>query len=977
MSRRLFRDRLARLEQSAGNALEVIRLGRLAARRGMAFDVVHHERNYRLRHYGETEPQRPVLLLVPPLMLTAEIYDVAPELSALAALVGSGIDAWVVDFGAPEREEGGMDRTLDDHVRAVADAVGRVREATGRDVHLGGYSQGGMFAYQAAAYRASEGIASVITFGSPVDIHKNLPNVSNDVAARVIGAARAVIDPALRHMEGLPGFFSSTGFKLLSLRREVGQLVEFLSLLHDRQALEKRENRRRFLAGEGFVAWPGPALRKFFDEFVVHNRLVSGGFVIDGKTVSLADIACPVLCFVGSRDEFARPASVRAIRAAAPRAEVSEVTLSAGHFGLVVGSTANRTTWPRVAEWMRWLEGRGTRPLELAARGPAPAGTDEDEEENLAIEESLDIELFYDALAGTVSSAWDAVGHAIVDVGDAFDGLRYQLPRLLHLRRLEARSEVSFARALADQARAIPDRTFFLFGGRAFTYRDADARVDAVVRGLIARGVTRGAKVGVVMQGRPSLLTVVTALNRIGAVAVLVSPKLEVDALRRALHEQPLAFVACDPESASSARSAFDGEVFSLGGAEQDTHLHEGVFDLETIDPNAVELPPWYSPNPGVASDLAMIFVTVGASGDVRAAAVTNHRWALSAYGAAAACTLTERDTVYCCLPMHHPTGLLVSVGGALVGGARVALATRFDRTVFWDEVRSFGATVVFYAGEMCRLLLEGRRLPIEQRSSLRLFAGSGLSADAWRELVERTNAGVLEFYGSTEATLVLANASGDKFGALGRALPGSSEALVVGYDVERRQILRRATGLAVVAGHDETGLLVSRLDSRGHVPTSASARILRDVLVRGDAWLATGDLVRRDAEGDVWLVERIADIVDTAQGPVFPRAVEEALLAISGVSLAAAYGAPGEDGVDVLRAAVVERAGETLDAALVNRVLPRASVPWPERIRVVREIPLNDGLRPLRDWLRMDDDGASVRTFHLDSESGRYRVEA
>ncbi len=48
-----------------------------------------------------------------------------------------------------------MERTLDDHVRAVADAVEIVRRTTGRDVHLAGYSQGGMFCYQAAAVPAA------------------------------------------------------------------------------------------------------------------------------------------------------------------------------------------------------------------------------------------------------------------------------------------------------------------------------------------------------------------------------------------------------------------------------------------------------------------------------------------------------------------------------------------------------------------------------------------------------------------------------------------------------------------------------------------------------------------------------------------------------------------------------------------------------------------------------------------------------
>ena len=66
----------------------------------------------------------------------------------------------MVDFGAPEHEEGGLERNLTDHVLAVSDAVDRVREVTGRDVHLGGYTQGGMFCYQTAAYRRSEGLAS-------------------------------------------------------------------------------------------------------------------------------------------------------------------------------------------------------------------------------------------------------------------------------------------------------------------------------------------------------------------------------------------------------------------------------------------------------------------------------------------------------------------------------------------------------------------------------------------------------------------------------------------------------------------------------------------------------------------------------------------------------------------------------------------------------------------------------------------------
>ena len=162
------------VRKSAHNAVEIARLGRLGPTSSLSFDRVDEIPVCSLRRYLPQEPDAALsapLLLVPPLMLTAEIYDVAPELSAVRVLGAAGVDTWVVDFGAPEAQEGGMDRTLDDHVRGVAWAVSRVAEMTGRDVHLAGYSQGGMFAYQAAALRQGEGVASVITFGSPVDIH--------------------------------------------------------------------------------------------------------------------------------------------------------------------------------------------------------------------------------------------------------------------------------------------------------------------------------------------------------------------------------------------------------------------------------------------------------------------------------------------------------------------------------------------------------------------------------------------------------------------------------------------------------------------------------------------------------------------------------------------------------------------------------------------------------------------------------------
>jgi putative long chain acyl-CoA synthase len=121
---------IGRLGAAAQNALEVARFGGLATdEQPSPYVVAAEHRVYRLRRYYSGPG--PAILLVPPLMLAAEIYDVSPATSAVTILHQHGIDPWVVDFGAPEREEGGMERTLADHVLAVSDAVDRVRELTG------------------------------------------------------------------------------------------------------------------------------------------------------------------------------------------------------------------------------------------------------------------------------------------------------------------------------------------------------------------------------------------------------------------------------------------------------------------------------------------------------------------------------------------------------------------------------------------------------------------------------------------------------------------------------------------------------------------------------------------------------------------------------------------------------------------------------------------------------------------------------
>ena len=756
-----------RFRASSRNALELVRLGRLGDPYGAPYEDIDEAEHHRLRRYATCDVKdAPPALLVPPLMVTAEVYDVSSETSAVTALGALGVQVFVVDFGAPEVETGGMTRTLDDHIRGILRSIDRVRAMTGRDVHMCGYSQGGMFAYQAAAHRRSEGIRSLVTFGSPVDIHRGLPATSEFTGA-LVRTFEPLTNWILERVEGLPGTLTSTAFKMLSPRKEIQSRVEFVRQLHDRNALVRREGRRRFLGGEGFVAWPGPALRMFFEEFIVNNRMLRGGFVIDGRAVSLADITCPILAFVGESDEIARPESVRAIAQAAPEADVEFVKIPAGHFGLVVGSRAMKTTWPTVAQWIHYREGNGPRPDALLEQ--EKRGADDPETADFDIE----IELLFDTIARTVRAGARRIGDMVASTSDAMDAVRYQEPRLRRLSQLNADTRISPSRELASRAAEEPDATFFLWHDRAFSYRAADVRVSNVARGLYSCGVRPGDRVAVIMGSRPSFLTMVSALGRLGAVAVIVPPDANGEEVRRALEALQVKHFAAEPENGVRWHAALGKMVLVLGGGSGERKLAAGLVDMEAIDPAAVMLPATLELDAGLARDLSMILLRPAESGELRAARITNHRWALSALGAGAACTLKPGDTVLSCVPLHHPTGILVSVGAALVAGSRLALAEHFSPHTFLADARRAGATVVFYAGEMLRALLFERPGRGDRTLPIRLFAGSGMRTDLAARLRERFGIGVMEFYAGTAHKVILANATGEK--------PGRSAACCLG----------------------------------------------------------------------------------------------------------------------------------------------------------------------------------------------------
>jgi len=335
-----------------------------------------------------------------------------------------------------------------------------------------------------------------------------------------------------------------------------------------------------------------------------------------------------------------------------------------------------------------------------------------------------------------------------------------------------------------------------------------------------------------------------------------------------------------------------------------------------------------------------------GSAAHTRPRRITNHRWALSAFGTATSASLSPADTLFCITPLHHPSGLMTSLGGAVAGGARIAFTTGFNPATFWDEVRRYGVTAVSYTWAMLHELVDAPVSRGELHHPVRLFLGSGSPRGLSRRLTERfTPAKVVEFYATTEGDAILVNLTGSKPGSKGRALPGNARVRVAAYDVDREGFIEDHRGFARACGAEEVGMLLARADS---ALDGVLGSPLRGVFAREDAWHATGDLFWVDTDGDHWLVDNVSTLLRTAHGVVFNQPMQYVLDDAWGVDQIVTYGvASPVDGEVYAVAAVTVQSGREISAEDVSAALATLeSGLRPDLVHVVDAIPVTIAYR-------------------------------
>lgn len=428
------------------------------------------------------------------------------------------------------------------------------------------------------------------------------------------------------------------------------------------------------------------------------------------------------------------------------------------------------------------------------------------------------------------------------------------------------------------------DRVALNDGRDVLTYHRLALRMNRYARWAIARGIA-GKTVALLMPNRSDYVAIWLGLTRVGCTVALLNTNLPHASLAHCLAISGAEFLIT-PEFVAVVDTGLLTERMVLA-------VVKWPLDETEWDGSPLIAPP--SPSP---DDVALYIYTSGTTGLPKAAKITHRRITEWSYWFAGMIDATPHDSLYNCLPMYHSIGGIVAVGSMLVAGGSVVIRERFSASRFWDDVVQSQCTIFQYIGELLRYLALAPTQPGEREHRLRLVVGNGLQANVWRIIQERfAIPQILEYYAATEGVLSLYNCDG-KPGAIGRIPPMLEPYFAVKLlrvDQETGEPLRR-DGFCMVSECDEPGEAITLIRDGhgfdGYNDVEASRRkILRNVFADGDRWYRTGDLMRKDAAGFYYFLDRLGDTFRWKGENISTTEVANVVRCCPGVSDAIVYG--------------------------------------------------------------------------------------
>ncbi|MDA8072028.1 MAG: AMP-binding protein [Actinomycetota bacterium] len=491
-------------------------------------------------------------------------------------------------------------------------------------------------------------------------------------------------------------------------------------------------------------------------------------------------------------------------------------------------------------------------------------------------------------------------------------------------------------------AERFADRTAVRFGDDVLTFRQTYEAASRLANSLLRRGIGQGDRVALLVGNGLWSVSLDFACLEAGIVRVPLNARLSVNEHERMLVETDARWLVHAPELEETATmlcTRVPG-LFAIGlggpGASDGSDLLADAAGAPSSDPH-LDIS---------ANDRVLLLYTSGTTGTLKAVTHTQ-----ATYGAIATNILTNlldpsRESV-----MLHAASLIHASGTFVLPywlrGATTAILPRFEPQEFLDAIARYHVTEVNLVPTMLGMLFASGAVEDADVSSLRtvIYGASPMPRPVLDQAMAAWGPIFAQYYGQTEAPLCISVL--DQADHLDEELLGSC-----GYPAVDAEV-RLGTEEGEPVGPGEIG----EIQVRAPFVTTGYHRAaeLNAEMWTADGWLRTRDMARRDQRGYLYLVDRRSDMIVTGGYNVYPREVEDALLAHPAVAECAVVGAPDPVWVEAVTAFVALKPGAQVDAAELQATVRRqlASYKVPKQVEFVPTIPKSSVGKVLRRALR------------------------
>jgi crotonobetaine/carnitine-CoA ligase len=485
---------------------------------------------------------------------------------------------------------------------------------------------------------------------------------------------------------------------------------------------------------------------------------------------------------------------------------------------------------------------------------------------------------------------------------------------------------------LVDSAQELPDQDWLYFETtvRWFSRREVLSRARRVAGMLQAADLKPGDRVAYLLENRVESVEALFGIIAADGIAVPLNTAWRRDGIEAALSTCEPKVVICEASHRELLPSSTRATIVV---ADRGSGLAEG-FCYDELPPPARS-----------GRDPCLILFTSGTTGRSKGVVHTSTSMIHMARQAANRMANGPNDVFYTCLPLFHANALGVSLIPSLLCKAALVVAKRFSATNYWDHVRCFRVTTTSMLGAMVPFLLNQPGSHADDQHDLRAAMVVPVTPSLNERLLARFGVRAVGAYGLTDMGHLLwvpVNKNAPA-GSCGIPTEGFECRLVDDDDQE------------VEVG--EVGELVCRpllpwIMSPGYwYMPEATVEAWRNL------WFHTGDLLRRDAEGWYYFVDRKKDAIRRRGENISSTEVEQAVLRIDGIVECAAFPIPSEWSEDEVAIAIVPALGSVPEMdkliADLSGSLPRYAVP--RYVRVMTNLPKTATAKVRKDLLRRD----------------------